>query len=484
MKSMNIKKVVIVLGVSVMATVGCKKSINEFGTTNSNPNATTVPITSALLSNVIANAGGNVWGGAVNTTAGLYCQYMAETQYTDISRYATPTINWDGTYAGDMYDLQNIINTNTNPETKATAAQYGSNANQIAIARILKAYYFMTLTDAYGDVPFSQALKGVGTIPYDKQETIYPALLTELKEAVAQFDNGATVQGDLMYGGNTTKWKKLANSLRAILALRMSKVFPSNGQLAATEFAAAITAGVIDANADNASIPYPGGNYRNPIYNYYVITQRFDYAVSKTMTDQLTALGDPRIGTFGNNSKGFPYGLTRSDALAWQTSNPTFAFLLGFTATPQTLPLSLVSAGQIFLARADAARRGWTTENAATVYASGITAEMNRWGITNSTAINAYLAQPVVSLNGTASDFQKIAEQRWLSHFPDGNQGWAEWRRTGFPALSPAPGQSNPVPRRVPYGPNEPQLNNDNYAAAAALYNSNSQNARIWWDKQ
>ncbi|MFN5361740.1 MAG: SusD/RagB family nutrient-binding outer membrane lipoprotein, partial [Bacteroidota bacterium] len=81
------------------------------------------------------------------------------------------------------------------------------------------------------------------------------------------------------------------------------------------------------------------------------------------------------------------------------------------------------------------------------------------------------------------ADLQKIAEQRWLSHFPDGNQGWAEWRRTGFPALSPAPGQSNPVPRRIPYGPNEPQLNATNYAAAAALYSNNSQNARIWWDK-
>ena len=484
MKRMNFRQIVLVLGVTSMAMVGCEKGIDDFGTINRNPNATTVPITSALLTNVLANSANNVWGSGINTTAGLYCQYMAETQYTDISRYATPTLDWNGTYAGDMYDLQNIINTNTNADTKASAAQYGSNANQIAIARILKAYYFMILTDAYGDVPFSQALKGVGTIPYDKQETIYPALITELKEAVAQFDAGPTVQGDVMYGGNTTKWRKLANSLRAILALRMSKVFPNTGQLAATEFAAALTAGVIDANADNAAIPYPGGNYRNPIYNYYVITQRFDYAVSKTMTDQLTALADPRINTFGNNSKGFPYGLTRSDALAWQTTNPTFAFLLGFTATPQTLPLSLVSAGQVFLARAEAARRGWTTESASSMYNSGITLEMNRWGISNTAAINAYLAQATVALDGGAGDLQKIAEQRWMSHFPDGNQGWAEWRRTGFPALSPAPGQSNPVPRRIPYGPSEPQLNAVNYAAAAALYSGNSQNARVWWDKQ
>ncbi len=478
MKRMNIKQMALVLGVSALAFTGCKKGIDDFGTINRNPNATTVPITSALLTNVLANVGNNVWGGGINTTAGLYCQYMSETQYTDISRYAAPTLNWDGIYAGDMYDLQNIINTNTNPDTKAAAAQYGSNANQIAIARILKSYYYLMLTDAFGDVPYSQALQGKGTIPYDKQENIYPAIINELKEAVAQFDAGATVQGDVLFSGNTTKWKKLANSIRAIAALRMSK---ANATLGKTEFAAAIAAGVIDANADNAGIVYPGGNYRNPIYNYYVITQRFDFAVSKTVTDYLSGINDPRINAFGHTTQGFPYGLTRNDALAWQTLNPNFAFLYAFTNTPQTMPVYLVTAGQMYLARAEAARLGWTSEVTATMYTTGITLEMNRWGITNAGAIATYLAQPAVALG--SNDAKKIAEQRWLSHFPDGNQGWAEWRRTGFPVLTPAPGSGKQVPRRIPYGPNEPLYNPTNYTAAAAGYSNNSQDAKVWWDK-
>lgn len=480
MKQMNIKRAALALGVFATLLTGCSKGINDFGNINNNPNATTVPITSALLTNVLANAGGNVWGSGINTTAGLYCQYMSETQYTDISRYATPTLNWDGIYAGDLYDLQNIINVNTDPATKAAAAQFGSNNNQIAIARILKAYNYMMLTDAYGDIPYFEALKGNGTIAYDKQELIYPDLIKELKAAVAQFDGGLTVQGDVMYSGNTTRWKKFANSLIATIALRMSK---ANATLGKAEFAAAIAAGVIDNNADNAGIAYPGGNYRNPIYNYYVITQRFDFAVSKTITDNLTNKNDPRINTFGSNAKGFPYGLTRSDALAWQTANPTFAFLYAFTATPQTGTMFLMTAGQMYLARAEAARLGWTTEVAAVMYEAGITAEMNRWGITNSAAIATYLAQPNVALTGTTSDNQKIAEQRWLSYFPDGNQGWAEWRRTGFPVLAAVPGSTSPVPRRIPYGPNEPLYNPTNYATAAAGYNSNSQNAKVWWDK-
>lgn len=480
MTQVNFKRAAMALGVFATLLTGCSKGIDDFGTINNNPNATTVPITSALLTNVLAGAGGNVWGGTINTTAGLYCQYMSETQYTDISRYASPVINWDGTYSGDLYDLQNIINVNTDPATKTAAAQFGSNNNQIAIARILKAYNFWMLTDAYGDIPYFEALKGKGTIAYDKQELIYPDLIKELKESVAQFDGGLTVQGDIMYSGNTTKWKKFANSLIATIALRMSK---ANATLGKAEFAAAISAGVIDNNADNAAIVYPGGNYRNPIYNYYVVTQRFDYAVSKTVTDQLTAKSDPRINVFTNNSKGFPYGLTRADALAWQTANPSFGFLYGFTTTAQTMPMYLMTAGQVFLARAEAARLGWTTEVVATMYANGITAEMNRWGITNAGDIATYLAQTDVALTGLASDAQKIGEQRWLSYYPDGNQGWAEYRRTGFPTMAAVPGSANAVPRRIPYGSNEPLYNPTNYASAAASYNSNSMNAKVWWDK-
>jgi hypothetical protein len=327
MKSMNIKKAVLSLGVCATLMVGCSKGINDFGDINRNPNATTIPITSALLTNVLSGVGGNVWGNGINTTAGLYAQYMSETQYTDISRYATPTQNWDGFYAGAMYDLQNIINTNS--QILVQQQQLLSLVPmpiKLRLLRILKAYWFSVLTDSYGDIPYTQALKGNGTIPYDKQETIYPALIAELKAANAQFTSGAAVQGDIMYAGNTTKWKKFANSLIATLSLRMSKANPTLGK---AEFAAAVAAGVIDANADNATISYPGGNYQNPVYAYYVVTQRFDYAVSSTIADKLTALGDPRIGMFMEIiPKGFPYGLTRADALAWQTTNPTFAFII------------------------------------------------------------------------------------------------------------------------------------------------------------
>ncbi len=184
----------------------------EFGDLNDNPNATTVPVTSALLTNAISGIGAPV----ANTTAGSFAQYFAETQYPGVSLYTANIVAWDGVYAGTLYDLQNIIDNNTNPETAPLVAINGSNNNQIAVARILKAFRYMYLTDQYGDLPYSNALKGDAQPVYDTQEAIYNDLFKELKEAVVQFDGGVPAKGDVLFNGNITKWKKFANSKKKL----------------------------------------------------------------------------------------------------------------------------------------------------------------------------------------------------------------------------------------------------------------------------
>ena len=114
-------------------------SLSDFGDVNKNPNATTVPVTSALLTNVLSGLGG--WTQGMNE--GLYAQYFSESQYTDASLYALQQINFTGNYSGAMYDLQNIINNNTDEETKNEVTANGSNANQIAVAKILLTYLYM-----------------------------------------------------------------------------------------------------------------------------------------------------------------------------------------------------------------------------------------------------------------------------------------------------------------------------------------------------
>lgn len=475
---------VVSLGITLLTASGCFKHLGDYGTMNNNPNATTAPITSALLTNALNGLNSGVWDqGGFRTVNGLYAQYFAETQYTDISRYARTTTNFDGFYSGVIYDLQNIINYNADPATASAASNFGSNKNQIAIARILKAYYFWQITDTWGDIPYTQALKGKGDIAYDTQDIIYKDLLKELKESVAQFDAGLTVQGDILYSGNTAQWKKFANSMRLLIALRMSKVDAATGK---TEFAAALAdaGGVIDAAADNAALTPPGGTYQNTFYNYYVVVQRKDYAVAKTVTDALSSNNDERINAFGSSNVGFPFGLTRADAVNFANANVNYARILEPSRRKETSSTILIASEEVKLARAEAAALGWTTENAALLYADGIQASWTRWGVYDAIKFAAYMAQPAIAY-GT-NNVAKIAFQEWLAFYPDGTQGFATWRRTGVPALTPAPGLTS-IPRRTSYGSNEPQLNPVNYSVAAARYTDangpDSQYGKVWWDK-
>ena len=470
------------IATSLLVFQSCTK-FEDFGNTNNNPNATTEPITSALLTNALSGIGNTVWGNGITVNGGLYAQYFSETQYTEASRYSKPVFNGDAYYAGPMYDLQNIINYNSDPATAPKGAVNGSNANQIAVARILKAYYFWILTDTYGDIPYFAALKGEGNLAYDKQSEIYPNLIKELKEAADQFDGGGSPAGDILFSGNITKWKKFANSMRILIALRMSKV---NAALGKTEFLAALghSAGVTENNSDNANLVAPGGVFNHPLYQYYAITQRDDYAVSATIYDFLNANGDGRAAAYGSSTTGFPYGLTRDNAVAFATANPNYARLLHPSRRAATSPISLMSASCVYLARAEAAQIGWTTENVTTMDTTGIRRSWEEWGVFSQPAFTAYLAQAAVSL--AVSPLTKIQMQQWLAFYPNGTQGWANWRRTGVPALTAAPGTGLPIIRRIPYGPNDYNYNLANVTTAAALYTvggvPDSQNGKVWWD--
>ncbi|MBK7434155.1 MAG: SusD/RagB family nutrient-binding outer membrane lipoprotein [Chitinophagaceae bacterium] len=246
----------------IVAGSGCAK-ISEFGDTNVNPNGASSPITAALLTNIESQLGGI----AYNIRGAIYTQQISETQYTDVSLYQLPQLSSSGTYAGPMMDAQVIINRNSDPATAGVVSVSGSNANQIAVAKIVKAYMMWTLTDKWGDLPYSEALQGASnkSPKYDTQEDIYKAIFKDCRDAIAGFDVGQWMQGDIVYGGDPAKWKKLANSIRMIAALRMSKRYPASTDYPALEFAAAFSnpAGYISSNADNFTLNFPGGNYPN-----------------------------------------------------------------------------------------------------------------------------------------------------------------------------------------------------------------------------
>ena len=481
---LNKSLIVIATGLTLAGGVGCNK-VKDFGDTNVNPNGSPVAITAGLLTRAIAELGGKEGGVSISlyTRPGYYAQYFSETQYPGSSLYAVPQLNYNGFYSGFLYDLQNIINLNSDDATKASVESSGSNANQIAVARILKAYAMWTITDRWGDVPYSEALQGLPTPKLDKQEEIYPDLLNELKEAIAGFDGGLPMEGDIIYNGDIANWKRLANSLRMLIALRMSNVYPAAGGLAATEFSAALNdpAGSISTNDQNAKIDFPGGAYQHPLYTTYSISGRIDDAVSSTMTDALSSLSDPRINKYGSTTTGFPYGIDRDKAV---NVGPGWGLIMDGFDIREDQDLVIVNAATVLFARAEAAERGWTSEIAATLYSQAVTTSLEQWGYAADAA--AYLAQSGVVF-GATDHLKKIATQRWIAMYPDGMQAWAEWRRTGFPVLTPAEDATNDggqIPRRFVYGTGEYSTNKAAVdEAAARLTGGDDQDAKMWWDK-
>ncbi len=474
---MNIKKYFLSLaaGMALFAT-GCDK-LSDFGDTNVNPNGIPDPIPAALFTNVSAG----IPGYAGIATPGYYAQLFSETQYTDASLYSVVQFNFSGTYSGHLYDLQNIINGNT------------SN-NLTQAARIMQQYIFWTMTDRVGDIPYSEALKGseIQNPKYDTQEEVYKGMIATLKDAASKFDNTSLISGDISnYKGDPESWRRLANTMRMLMAQQLSKKFPGPTGYAATEFKAALADGVIDENSENWSYAFPGGNLSNPWYNTY--NGRRDVAQSKTMTDIMVSLADKRQAAYGADvngnytEKGVPYGLARAKAEAFTSANPDWAYVLAPRFRQQTSTVTVIPAAAATLARAEAADCGWTNENAAQLYEQGIRLSHEQWGVAAPTA--AYFAQSSVALGatGNCANLKKIATQRWIAVYPDGLQAWNVWRRTGFPELTPAPDAVNDgkqIPRRYTYSPALYSSNAEGIALAVdRLPGGDKISSRVWWDQ-
>lgn len=493
---MTMKKIIYIQIIALWFFCSSCNKISDFGNTNVNPATTSTPVTSALLTNVLSNLG---IGYELFNVPGLYCQFFSQTQYTDASCYGTAQITPMNYYSGSLYDLQNIINTNTNELTRSTAASYGTNEDQIAIARILKAYIFWTLTDCWGDIPYNDALKGNPNVKYDTQEVIYKDLINELTEAIAQFNSGSLVKlvkGDIVYNGDVAKWKKLANSLRMLMALNLSKQYPGASDFAATEFKAALNdpAGSISDNADNFKLIYPGGSgWRNPFYNIYNGSKY--YGESATLVSLLidTIGNDNRQAVYGADitgaysTLGVPYGRKRDYVDPWCQQHPTWCLVFAPAYRTQTSPFYLINAASVLLARAEAADRKWTTENTTTLYKTGITASFTQWGLAAPDA--DYFTKAKVALGASGTNLRKIAIQEYLAFFPFGLHGWNTWRRTGWPVLIPAPDAINypkVIPRRYVYGSEDYSLNFQGVGEAVVRLepNGDKMDSRVWWDKE
>jgi hypothetical protein len=495
-KLFNISKYIIGAGVIILAS--CKVG----GDVNVSPNNSPNVQTGYMLSSAMQFLGGINGAGAttnINSFCGeLYSQYMAETQYNSESLFSLKQYDYATYYNGPLLDLKTIIAVNTDPVKKALSSttKFGSNNNQIASARILTAFIYLTITDRWGDIPYTQALSGTSNVTpaFDAQKDIYTALMKELDEAQKQFDSGAALTGDILFSGDNTKWKHWANSLHAIMALRLSKVDPATGK---TEFAKAVTGGLMSSNDDNASYAYLAATTNeNPYYTNYR-NGRYDYAVSALLVNTLSDLKDPRLPVYASPTSsstfaGLPYGAQGDFLKTFHIGTrkvPGNISQIGLAVSNQSSPTVWTSYAQTLFTQAEAAHLGWISGGdgaAADFYNQGVTASLTQNGV-SSTDASAYLNQASVKFSASTA-LNQILLQKWIAGFlGDGWESWAEYRRTGLPKLlDPVPGSLSPgqnVPRRQQYPQTEANQNKANYSAVIARQGADVMNTRMYWDK-
>ncbi len=461
-----------ILSVCAALTMG-GVSCSDLTSINQNPNGPTDVPPPSLLSSVI-QATVNGVGGVTSLNirgGGLWVQYYAEIQYRDEDKYlirAGTDGGW-GFYSGAVEDAQRMINGGV-----AAGAP-----NWEAVGRIMKSYLYSVMTDAMGGIPYSEALKGDSllTPKYDTQQAIYTALFADLTKASQQIDLSGIPpagvgfpKGDIMYGGDLTKWRKFANSLRLRLAMHLASVDPATAQ---SEALSAFAAGVFQSNADNAELLYlAGAPNQNPIYDDAL--GRDDYGMSKTFVDSLLSWKDPRLPVFAQLNKdtikanityeGMPNGLNDG-------GGPALFYISRYGAywreTPNA-PLELLTYSEVLFLEAEAAQRGWIGGSADSLYTAAIRASMQQYGVSDSAA-NAYLSDTVRVRYNPANGLTQIAYQKWVSLFMQGMEGWTEVRRTGVPRLVPGPNAIlSTIPERLPYASNEQVLNKANVDAAVA----------------
>ncbi len=375
------------------------------------------------------------------------------------------------------------------------SAEDPEDVNYHNIARILRAFIFHRITDAYGDVPYSEAglaLTGNVTPVFDTQESIYRDMLSQLQSAAEALDPGKpTYDGsDQYYSGDIGQWKKLAYSLILRLAMRLQKVDPASAQQWANT---AVSGGVFTSNDDNMVMKHAIGNDQNHNpYSRFAVDNGNRFRLSKTLIDMLTNTGDPRLEIYAQSYdgvttpiKGLPNGLD-ANTLGSEDYN-TFAYWNANLIGSLDAPVINLTYSEVALLQAEAVTRGWISGDATALYEAGVAAGMTQWNVfpevvvPDQTAIDTYLAN-----NPFDGSLEMIGNQIWLTNYMNYFEAFSSWRRTGFPVLTPVdyPGNltGGTIPRRRLYGISDRDLNTENYNAAVARQGPDELTTRVWWD--
>lgn len=480
---------------------------SDFEDINTNPNQPEAVTSNLLLTNVLIESVREMdelaW-----ERGNVIAQQVAKIQFTGRDRYdwGPEDSPWFLFY-NLLRDVNNIVN---NEEEENS---------YVAVALILKSWMYQVLTDSYGDIPYAEAtqgkVEGNYTPAFDQQEDIYAGILADLEKANAILNTNPTaITGDVLFGGDLSRWQKFANSLRLRVLLRQSaRVDPSAAMQA---IVGSNDAPIFESNEDHAVMTYlASAPNQQPLYT--TRSGSFDeYRLSQMMERTLKNLNDTRIFAFAqpitdsdadligdlDTYVGVPNGLADEAALEFNGGS-NFVSRVGLLysclvcderASPNARQGILMTYSELQFILAEAAEKGYISGDAEQYYINGIQASFDYFNSRASMIapelgtviepVDGYFEQPGVAYTGSQEEkLAKIGTQKWIALFFTGTEAWFEWRRTGYPDLKPGAGALiNQIPTRYLY-PLEPQaLNGDNYRLAVESQGPDRITTNVWWD--
>ncbi len=498
---------------------GCDK---DFVEVNTNPYAVS-SVDPALLFAGAQRTHLGTWAAEHTVVQHFVCPYNTGANLgfnfnEDIDDISNP--KWNQLYPGQIRNMVQAIN---------LLGDATSRVNLLSMLRIWKAQTFMGLVDEYGNVPYFNAGKAVSAAEfypvYDEDAAIYDDLYSEITEALAALDPAADyVPEDLFYGTNgghpagsaaaqVAQWKKLGNSLLLRLGMRYSKVDASRAEDIVSE---AFAGGVMSSNEDNALVKNGNGGIQTENNNLRNFSY-FNYA-AEPFVNQLKSTNDPRgkfmLASFTDpgdivsetdpdtdlaNQFGVPIGVNSIDLASapYRGSKGTglnYSQMNTWVVASPSAPDFWVTYAQTSLLLAEAAQRGWVSGSAETYYENGIIADMEVYVLYPGTTpipgadINTYLADPAIDFSLATTDeeaFELINTQYWIVNLRNGTEAFANFKRSGYPTLTPNLFNDNldgGFVRRMTYPNVEGSSNADNYLEASTAIGGDNLVSRVFWD--
>ncbi|CAN5595733.1 SusD/RagB family nutrient-binding outer membrane lipoprotein [soil metagenome] len=508
------KKSIVCLGL-LLTGAACTK---DFDTININPNTPSVVPLDYLLgeselffSGAGSGPGTKTWRPNFGYAACLVQQMSSidATFYKGSFYTFLGEINaayFENSYTFSIKSLVNLID---------IAQKDAKQVNVLSMARILRVMEFARITDIYGDVPYSEAGKGfisnTFSPKYDAQKDIYFDMLKELDEASKAFSATAYVPkaADYFYAGDLEKWKRSANSLMLRLAMRMQKVDPASAQTWAKK---AIDGGLIGSNAETIAMQFSNtGAVVNSNPNSWILGPSGQNITSvnnggvqwaKTLIDMMKTRKDPRLPVIASlkngdrtveKQRGLPNATDATGLNSLAEKNLDNYSRPAPNMYDLALPWIYMTYAEAQLLKAEAIERGWATGTAKTAFdagqAAGLTQMTSLGGTISAADVTAYTTANPYPASGTLeAKMNAIHTEIYLITASTLNhiEGWSNWRRTGYPVLTPVNYVGNDtngqIPRRLRYPLSENGVNS-NFQDAITRQGPDLFTTRIWWDK-